>query len=90
MQLRGYAPPWMDVSAVPAVGGALSWTEATVRRTARRAVGELMAILPTLQRLTEIVDPLDNTVVCLGRFVDRLPGAGRRSSSVREQRERAT
>ena len=42
-------------------------------------IDELVAILPTLQRLTEIVDPLDNTVVRLGRFVDRLPGAGRRA-----------
>jgi hypothetical protein len=41
-------------------------------------IDELVAILPTLQRLTEIVDPLDNTVVRLGRFVDRIPGAGRR------------
>ena len=41
-------------------------------------IDELVAILPTLQRLTEIVDPLDNTVVRLGRFVDRLPG-GRRT-----------
>jgi hypothetical protein len=47
------------------------------------AVGldELMVILPTLKRLTEIVDPLDNTVVRLGRFVDRLPGGGPRKSS---------
>lgn len=42
-------------------------------------IDELVAILPTLQRLTEIVDPLDNTVMRLGRFVDRLPGAGRRA-----------
>ncbi|MGK2866564.1 MAG: hypothetical protein ACSLFA_07960 [Mycobacterium sp.] len=41
-------------------------------------IDELMAILPTLQRLTEIVDPLDNTVVRLGKFVDRIPGSGRR------------
>jgi methyl-accepting chemotaxis protein len=41
-------------------------------------IDELVAILPTLRRLTEIVDPLDNTVVRLGRFVDRIPGAGRR------------
>lgn len=41
-------------------------------------IDALVAILPTLQRLTEIVDPLDNTVVRLGRFVDRLPG-GRRT-----------
>ena len=41
-------------------------------------IDELVAILPTLQRLTEIVDPLDNTVMRLGRFVDRIPGAGRR------------
>ena len=41
-------------------------------------IDELVAILPTLQRLTQIVDPLDNTVVRLGRFVDRLPGSGRR------------
>lgn len=44
-------------------------------------IDELMAILPTLKRLTDIVDPLDNTVVRLGRFVDRLPGGGRRKSS---------
>ncbi|TPG31548.1 hypothetical protein EAH80_24030 [Mycobacterium hodleri] len=140
----------MDLSTVPGFGGALRWTEATVRRTASRAVAvaalidragttlddvaelrraaqiiagslselgdsaagidrnasmiaeeiaglstaaqgidenaeklltgidELMAILPTLKRLTEIVDPLDNTVVRLGKFVDRIPGAGRR------------
>lgn len=37
-------------------------------------IDSLVEILPTLQRLTEIVDPLDNTVVRLGRFVDRLPG----------------
>jgi hypothetical protein len=146
MQLIGYAAPQIDVSAVPGLGAALSWTETTVRRTARRAVAlaslidrvgstlddvaelrraaqiiadslselgasaagidrnagkiaeeisglsiaaqgidtqaarlatgidELVAILPTLQRLTEIVDPLDNTVVRLGRVVDRLPG----------------
>ena len=42
-------------------------------------IDELIAILPTLQRLTELVDPLDNTVVRLGRFVDRLPGSGRRT-----------
>ncbi|MDZ4232994.1 MAG: hypothetical protein U1C73_04400 [Dietzia sp.] len=41
-------------------------------------VDDLVAVLPTLQRLTQIVDPLDNTVVRLGRFVDRLPGSGRR------------
>ena len=41
-------------------------------------IDALVAILPTLQRLTEIVDPLDNAVVQLGRFVDRLPG-GRRT-----------
>ncbi|MGK2854718.1 MAG: hypothetical protein ACSLE3_11565 [Microbacteriaceae bacterium] len=41
-------------------------------------IDELMAILPTLQRLTEIVDPLENTVVRLGKFVDRIPGSGRR------------
>ncbi|MCX5043491.1 hypothetical protein OG921_09955 [Aldersonia sp. NBC_00410] len=150
MRLFGYSAPEVDVSAVPGLGGVLSWTEATVRQTARRAVAlaslidragsalddvaelrhaaeiiagnlsvlsasaagidrnagkiaeeisglstaaqgihthaenlatgidELVAILPTLQRLTEIVDPLDNTVVRLGRFVDRIPGAGRR------------
>ncbi|EUA22888.1 hypothetical protein I552_7379 [Mycobacterium xenopi 3993] len=48
---------------------------------AERLTGEIQSvaqILPTLQRLTEIVDPLDNTVARLGRFVDRLPG-GRRT-----------
>jgi hypothetical protein len=150
MQLIGYSASQVDVSAVPGLGGVLSWTEATLRQTARRAVAlaslidrvgstlddvaelrraaeiiaanlselgasaagidrnageiaeeisglstaaqgidthaqklatgidELVAILPTLRRLTEIVDPLDNTVVRLGRFVDRIPGAGRR------------
>ena len=149
MQLIGYAGPQLNVSAVPGLGGLLSWTETTVRQTARRAIAlaalidrvgstlddvaelrraaeiiaaslselgesaagidrnaaeiaeeiaglstaaqgidthaeklaagidELVAILPTLQRLTEIVDPLENTAVRLGRFVDRLPG-GRR------------
>ena len=152
MQLIGYGSPQVDVNAVPGLGGLLSWTEATVRQTARRAVSlaalidrvgstlddvaelrraaeiiaaslselgasaagidrnagkiadeiaglstsakgidthaeklatgidELMVILPTLQRLTEIVDPLDNAVVRLGRFVDRIPGAGRRKA----------
>ena len=150
MQLIGYSAPQVDVNAVPGLSGLLSWTESTVRQTARRAVAlaslidrvgstlddvaalrraaeviagnmselgtniagidrnagkiadeiaglstaaqgidthaeklatgidELVAILPTLQRLTEIVDPLDNTVVRLGRFVDRIPDAGRR------------
>src|SRR6188472_1407768 len=150
MRLIGYTSPPVDVSAVPGLGGVLSWTESTVRQTARRAVAlaslidrvgstlddvaelrraaeiiaanlselgasaagidrnagkiaeeisglstaaqgidihaeklakgidELVAILPTSQRLTEIVDPLDNTVMRLGRFVDRIPGAGRR------------
>ena len=150
MQLIGYSAPQVDLNAVPVVGGLLSWTESTLRQTARRAVAlaslldrvgstlddvaelrraaemiagnldelgasaagidrnageiaeeisglstaaqgidihaqklaagidELVAILPTLRRLTEIVDPLDNTVVRLGRFVDRIPGAGRR------------
>jgi methyl-accepting chemotaxis protein len=150
MQLIGSGSPHLDVNAVPGLSGLLSWTEVTVRQTARRAVAlaslidrvgstlddvaalrraaeviagsmselgsniagidrnagkiaeeiaglsiaaqgidthaeklasgidELMVILPTLQRLTEIVDPLDNTVVRLGRFVDRIPGAGRR------------
>jgi methyl-accepting chemotaxis protein len=154
MQLIGYSAPQVDVSAVPGLGGLLSWTEATLRQTARRAVAlaslidrvgstlddvaelrraaeiiadnlselgasaagidrnagkiaeeisglstaaqgidihaqklatgidELVAILPTLQRLTEIVDPLDNTVARLGRFVDRIPGAGRRRNLV--------
>jgi hypothetical protein len=36
-------------------------------------------IVPTLQRLTEIVDPLDGTVIRLGRLVDRLPRGGRRA-----------
>jgi methyl-accepting chemotaxis protein len=44
-------------------------------------IDELVAILPTLQRLTEIVDPLDNTVLRLGRFVDRLPGNRRAQRS---------
>jgi hypothetical protein len=129
MELIGYEVPPLDVTA-GRISGALDWTGATVRRTARRAVAlvalidraglalddiaginqnagkiaeeisglsssahgidtnaeklataidDLVAILPTLQRLTEIVDPLDNTVVRLGRFVDRLPGAGRRA-----------
>jgi methyl-accepting chemotaxis protein len=34
--------------------------------------------LPTVQRIAEIVDPLENTVVRLGRVVDRLPGGKRK------------
>lgn len=49
--------------------------------TLASSIDELMAILPTLRRLTEIVDPLDNTVVRLGKFVDRIPGSGRRRPS---------
>jgi len=48
------------------------------------SISELVEILPTLRRLTEIVDPLDNTVVRLGRLVDRLPGQGRRVRAVQE------
>lgn len=35
--------------------------------------------LPTVQRIAEIVDPLENTVVRLGRVVDRLPGGKRKA-----------
>lgn len=35
--------------------------------------------LPTVQRIAEIVDPLENTVVRLGRVVDRLPGGKRKT-----------
>lgn len=52
----------------------------THAKTLATGIDELVAILPTLQRLTEIVDPLDNTVMRLGRFVDRIPGAGRRKT----------
>jgi hypothetical protein len=38
MQLIGYSAPQVDVSAVPGLGGLLSWTESTLRQTARRAV----------------------------------------------------
>jgi methyl-accepting chemotaxis protein len=34
--------------------------------------------LPTVQRIAEIVDPLENTVVRLGRVVDRIPGGRRK------------
>jgi prefoldin subunit 5 len=34
--------------------------------------------LPTVQRIAEIVDPLENTVVRLGRVVDRIPGGKRK------------
>ena len=37
MRLIGYSSPQVDVSAVPGLAGVLSWTEATVRQTARRA-----------------------------------------------------
>lgn len=47
-------------------------------------IDALVEILPTLRRLTEIVDPLDNTVARLGRFVDRLPG-GRKTHAVEER-----
>ncbi|MBX7451156.1 hypothetical protein GR927_24495 [Mycolicibacterium sp. 3033] len=36
--------------------------------------------LPVVQRLTEIVDPLDHTVARLARLVDRIPG-GKRAST---------
>lgn len=35
--------------------------------------------LPTVQRIAEIVDPLENTVVRLGRVVDRIPGGKRKA-----------
>ena len=38
----------------------------------------IAATLPSLQRLAEVVEPLDNTVARLGWFVDRIPG-GKRS-----------
>ncbi|AFM20414.1 hypothetical protein Mycch_5794 (plasmid) [Mycolicibacterium chubuense NBB4] len=41
------------------------------------SAGSLAQALPAVQRLTEIVDPLDNTVARLGRFVDRIPGGKR-------------
>lgn len=44
-------------------------------------IDELVAILPTVQRLTEIVDPLDKSVVRLSRFVDLLPGDRRTQRS---------
>lgn len=44
------------------------------------SAGSLAQALPAVQRLTEIVDPLDNTVARLGRFVDRIPG-GRRAAT---------
>lgn len=37
--------------------------------------------LPTVQRIAEIVDPLENTVVRLGRVVDRIPGGKRRAAA---------
>jgi methyl-accepting chemotaxis protein len=37
--------------------------------------------LPTIQRIAEIVDPLENTVVRLGRVVDRIPGGRRKAIS---------
>jgi methyl-accepting chemotaxis protein len=38
----------------------------------------IAATLPSLQRLAEVVEPLDTTVARLGWFVDRIPG-GKRS-----------
>jgi methyl-accepting chemotaxis protein len=35
--------------------------------------------LPTIQRIAEIVDPLENTVIRLGRVVDRFPGGKRKA-----------
>lgn len=60
----------------------LSKSAAGIDTNAERLGVEIEAvakIVPTLQRLTEIVDPLDGTVLRLGRLVDRLPrGGGRR------------
>lgn len=59
----------------------LSKSAAGIDTNAERLGVEIEAvakIVPTLQRLTEIVDPLDGTVLRLGRLVDRLPRGGRR------------
>jgi methyl-accepting chemotaxis protein len=48
---------------------------------AERLAGDAASIaraLPTVQRIAEIVDPLENTVVRLGRVVDRIPGGKRK------------
>lgn len=48
---------------------------------AERLASEAASIaraLPTVQRIAEIVDPLENTVVRLGRVVDRIPGGKRK------------
>ena len=48
---------------------------------AERLAADAAAIaraLPTVQRIAEIVDPLENTVVRLGRVVDRIPGGKRK------------
>jgi methyl-accepting chemotaxis protein len=64
MQLIGYSAPQVDVSAVPGLGGLLSWTEATVRQTARRAValaslidrvGSTLDDVAELRRAAEII-----------------------------------
>jgi hypothetical protein len=50
---------------------------------AERLAGDAASIartLPTVQRIAEIVDPLENTVVRLGRVVDRIPGGKRRAN----------
>ena len=52
MQLIGYSAPQVDVSAVLGLGGLLSWTEATVRQTARRAV----ALASLLDRVGSTLD----------------------------------
>jgi methyl-accepting chemotaxis protein len=54
---------------------------------AERLASEAQSIagmLPTVQRLTDIVDPLDSTVSRLGRLVDLIPG-GRRTPPRRDE-----
>lgn len=48
------------------------------------SAGLLANAMPVIQRLAEIVDPLESTVTRLGRFVDRMPG-GRRAAKELEQ-----
>ncbi|MFH5227491.1 hypothetical protein [Antrihabitans spumae] len=51
------------------------------------SAGLLANAMPVIQRLAEIVDPLESTVTRLGRFVDRMPG-GRRAAKELDQTAR--
>lgn len=43
------------------------------------SAGAIVETLPTLERLTGIIQPLETSAERFGRFVDRLPGGARRT-----------